>query len=77
MQVTLPLNTEVHVNDTRKIHYPQILKKYKVKSKNPLLIDDFRVALKCIVGKKGNEEIFLKNRKKGNLNELYSDSENE
>ena len=41
-----------------------------------MLVDDFRVALKRIVGRDGNDEIFLKNRK-GEFSTLYSDSENE
>ena len=47
------------INKTRKIHYPQVIKKYNIEKPQQIYIDDFRSAMKKIV-KQPNDKSFLK-----------------
>ena len=55
------------VNKTRKVQYPMVLRRYQValgKNKDEVQewdIDDFRLAMKVIVKKGDNDDIFTKN----------------
>ena len=54
----MPVNEFTWTNDTRKIHYPMMLKKYEIDKIDDRDMDDFRYALSLIVKKKDNNELF-------------------
>ena len=45
------------MNETRKVHYPLMLQKYKMSNIDDENVDDFRKAMACIV-KSDNDEVF-------------------
>ena len=51
----MEINEFKFVNNTRKIHYPLMLKKYEMNRIDDSNVDDFRNAIKLIVKKKDND----------------------